>query len=203
MSKPICAFCHNSKDDDWVVCQNCQKAAVRRLHEIPKLHAALASDDWLKMPERVETERPARSATRGAPANLHVLALLDKRTDVRAVFGSWIEEIHERLKVQTRPPADVRGQSDRLVQLLPWVASNHPAAADLLLEVKQQHEQLERVVTGSRKPPKPVPCPVVLPEEGDCQGVLHLYKDGTVVCQQCGSTWPFDEWQRLGALLAT
>ena len=203
MSKTTCAYCHNSKDDDWILCNNCQKTSVRWLREIPKLHAALDADDWLKMPERVEAERPARSATRGAPANLHVLVLLDKRTDVRAVFRSWVEEIHDRLGSNTKPPADVRALCDRLVELMPWAASNHPAVGDLVYEIKQQHKALERVVTGGRIPPKPVPCPVVIPDTGDCKGTLTLHDDGSVSCRVCGSVWQFDDWQRLGALLAT
>ena len=203
MSQPTCAYCHNSKDDDWYVCQHCQRATIRRLKEIPKLHQALASDDWLKMPERLDSERPQRSARSGAPANLHVLALLDSRTDVRAVLRSWIEEIHDRLGSQTAPPTDVKDLSARLVELMPWAASNHPAVADLMYEVSQQHSALERVVTGSRQSPKPVPCPVVLPDEGECTGTLHMDREGTVTCRECGSVWQFDDWRRLGALLAT
>lgn len=203
MSQTTCTFCHSSKDDDWLLCNNCQKTTVRRLREIPKLHAALADDDWFKLPERVENERPSRSATRGAPANLHVLVLLDKRTDVRAVFRSWVEEIHERLDSKTSPPSDVRGLSDRLIELIPWAASNHPAVGDLVFEVREQHSALERVVTGGRKPPKPVPCPVVLPDTGECEGILQLHDDGSVSCRECGSVWQFDDWHRLGALIAT
>lgn len=203
MSQTTCVFCHNAKDDDWYLCGHCQKSAVRWLREIPKLHEALAADDWLKMPERAEAERPQRSATRGAPANLHVLVLLDKRTDVRAVFRSWVEEIHDRLNTDTKPPTDVRGLSDRLIELMPWAASNHPAVGDLVFEIREQHTALDRVVTGSRKPPKPVRCPVVLPEKGECEGTLTLHRDGSVSCRACDSVWQFEDWQRLGALLAT
>ena len=203
MSRTVCEACNNAKDDDWVLCKNCQRKTLRRLAEIPKLHTILGSDPWLKMPQRVESERPSRSANRGAPANLHVLSLLDKRTDVRSVLRPWIEEINERLKIESLPPSDVLGLCDRLSELMPWCASNHPAAGDLVQEVRTQHVALDRAVTGARTPPSPVPCPVILPETGPCEGTLLLQFDGAVSCRECDSVWPYESWQRLGALLAT
>jgi hypothetical protein len=197
-----CEFCHSEKDDNWIVCQDCQRWTLKRLSEIPKLHRVLDSDPWLKLPERVENERPMRSAAGGTPANLYVLALLDKRTDVRSVLRPWVEEIHERMNARTPAPSDVLGLCIRLMELMPWSASNLPAAADLVMEVRDQHAALERAVSGSRRPPKPVPCPVILPGEGSCEGVLKMGADGTVTCRHCGSVWSFDDWQRLGALLA-
>jgi hypothetical protein len=203
MSTLTCAACNTEKDDDWVICEYCQLFTLKRLREIPKLHILLSKDEWLKMPEKIESERRARSTSGGAPANLHVLSLLDKRTDIRAVLTPWVEEINERLNLNTGPPADVRGLCDRVISLLPWCASHHPAAGDLVSEVKQGHDMLVQVVKGTRRAPKPVKCPVVLPEEGPCQGVLHLQGDGSVSCRACGSVWPYESWQRLGSLLAT
>ncbi len=203
MNRTVCGACKNHKDDNWVLCNDCQKKTVRRLSVIPKLHSVLNSDPWLKLPERVESERPARSATRGAPANLHVLSLLDKRTDVRSVLRPWVEEINERLEITTKPPLSVFGLCNRLTELMPWCASNHPAAADLVEEIKTQYVALDRVVTGARIPPKPVACPVILPDSGPCRGFLILHRDGAVSCQECKSVWPYESWQRLGALLAT
>jgi hypothetical protein len=202
MSQTTCAGCKNQKPDDWVLCQKCQRVTTSRLVEIPKLHAVLASDDRLKLPERSDLERPSKSATRGAPANLHVLALLDRRTDARAVLAPWVEEAHERMGANTPVPRELAVLCARLVELMPWCAKSLPAAGDLVREVKEQHLALERVVTGERRSPRPVPCPVVLPEEGDCPGTLKIEGDGSVSCNRCGSVWPYDSWRRLGALLA-
>jgi uncharacterized Zn finger protein (UPF0148 family) len=203
MNKTTCASCRNSKNDGWVICADCQKSTMQRLYEIPQLHRVLDSDPWLKMPERVENERPMRSTAQGAPVNLHVLSLLDARTDARAVLTPWVEEIHERLQVSARIPRDLLGLCRRLIELMPWVAPNFTAAGDLVHEVRDQHSALVQVVSGSRKPPKPVRCPVVLPEGGECKGTLRLHPDGTVTCPACDSVWPFESWRRLGSLLAT
>lgn len=201
MSKPTCDACGVSKEDDWFICRPCQKKTARRLTEIPKLHAVLVSDTWLKVPERVESERKPGGKSYGAPANLRVLALVDKRTDVRAVLSPWIVDINALIGSVSVVPTDVRGVCDKLLSLLPWAASNHPAAGELVHEVAAQFVALDRVVSGSRRPPAPVPCPVVLPDSGPCSGFLSLRPDGAVTCRGCGSRWEFEDWRRLGSLL--
>lgn len=203
MKRPTCGSCRNQKPDDWVLCQRCQRVTVERLDEIPRLHHVLSSNDWLKVPERGEYERMSKGAARGAPANLHVLALVDRRTDARAVLTPWVEEVHERLNATTAIPSELKVLCARLVELMPWIASNHDAAGDLVREVKEQHAALEQVVLGTRRAPKPVPCPVVLPDVGPCSGTLSIQSDGSVVCVRCESVWEFTEWRRLGALLAS
>lgn len=201
MSKPTCDACGTSKDDDWFICSGCQRKTAKHLSEIPRLHAVLVSDTWLKVPERVESERKPGGKSYGAPANLHVLALVDRRTDVRAVLSPWIEDMNGLMESTAAVPTDVRGVCERLLSLLPWAASNYPAAGELVSEVTTQFVALDRVVSGSRRPPAPVPCPVVLPDVGPCSGFLSLHPDGTVTCRNCESRWEFEDWRRLGGLL--
>lgn len=202
MSRSTCAACKASKEDDWIVCTDCQMRAARHLREIPKLHAFLLNDASLKLPERTDLERKSKGPSRGAPANLHAIALVDSRTDVRSVLAPWLEDLFDRMKITGKPPVDVGPMCQRLTDLLPWCASRHEACADLIHEVRHQFVSLDRVVNGSRRPPAPVPCPVVLPDSGDCVGHLILHRDGTVTCPVCESAWPFEDWQRLGSLLA-
>lgn len=197
-----CLACRKQAHDDMSLCQRCLAATKRCLAEIPGLHSSLASDTWLKMPERSDLERPHRVASSGAPANLHVLSLLDARTDVRSVLKSWIEDVHERLGFRGNPPVDTPGLCARLDVLLPWCASRHPFVGEMVQEIRREHGSLLHLVEGTRKPPKPVRCPVYLPDSGPCTGALHLAHDGTVTCSDCKSTWQFDEWRRLGSLLA-
>jgi hypothetical protein len=198
-----CVSCDHDKDDQWFLCERCQRLATKQLGEIPQLHAALSRDPWLLVPDKVEHERPNRSPSRGVPINLHAVSLIDKRTDVRSILRPWIEDVHERISASAKIPADVPGLCDRMLHLLPWCAEHLPAVSDLLDEIHQQHSALKRIVIGSRRPPSPVPCPVILPDEGACRGILLLENDGTVRCRSCDSIWRFEDWRRLGGLLAS
>lgn len=197
-----CAACGQTKNDDWVICPACHTWTVKRLQTIPKLHARLIDDPMLKLPEQGGEERRAKQTNHSAPANLHAISLIDKRTDVRSVLKPWVEDLFEQLQITDSVPSDVAVLCARLVSMMPWCSQHHPASPDLVSEVKHQYMLLDRVVTGSRRPPSPVPCPVVLPELGACSGVLVLHRDGAVSCPECESVWPFKQWQRLGALLA-
>jgi len=192
-----CVACEGEKDDDWMICEYCQLFTAKRLREIPKLHGLLAADDWLKMPQKIESERPQRSTSGGAPANLHVLSLLDRRTDIRSVLTPWVEEFNERLDFKTPPPADVKGLCDRVITLMDWWAAKHPAAGDLVHEVKRGHDMLVQIANGSRRPPSKIPCPVVFPDDSTCEGTLTLRKDGSVRCEGCLFVWTREQWHAL------
>ena len=202
MSGETCAACGQAKDDDWVICAACHTWTIKRLQTIPKLHNRLVEDPMLKLPERGGEERRAKQTNHSAPANLHAISLIDPRTDVRSVLKPWVEDLFEQLQITDRVPSDVTLLCTRLVSMMPWCSSQHPASPDLVSEVKHQYMLLDRVVTGSRRPPSPIPCPVILPDTGPCTGTLVLHRDGTVSCRECESVWPFEQWQRLGALLA-
>lgn len=201
MSRPTCDSCGASKDDDWYICHRCQTKTAERLKQITKLHRALANNPSLKLPQRTEQERPQGGPTRGAPANLHAIGLTDKRSDVRSVLTPWVEDIQERINSQTPVPTDVELLCKTVSQFLPWCASNHQESKVLVSEIKEQYSLLKMAVVGGRRPPKPIPCPVVLPESGACDGTLFLQNDGTVICKNCESSWPYDTWNRLAGMV--
>jgi len=198
-----CAHCGQDKTDEWYLCDRCQRLTSKRLGEIPRLHSTLSTDPWLLIPDRIEQERPSRSPSRGVPINLHAVSLIDKRTDVRSVLKPWVEDVQERINSTAKIPSDVNGLCLRMLRLLPWCAEHLPVVDDLVDEINQQHAALQRIVVGSRRPPSPVPCPVILPDQGPCRGILLLENDGTVRCRSCESVWKFEEWRRLGGLLAS
>jgi hypothetical protein len=131
---------------------------------------------------------------------LDVLGLLHPKTDARAVALRWLKKVQNQagLAISAGSAQQVcRG----LKQQLPWIAEHFEEAAQLKKELTAEYQKLERVVHGERKPPRPVPCPVVLPETGACTGRLFLHKDGTVSCKICGSVWEYENWARLGRLM--
>lgn len=201
-----CSACGKDKaDDPGFVCASCERKTVRRLWRIPGLHAVLSDSPELKTPEVTDTERRSPGPTRGAPANLHALSLVDHRTDVRAVLSPWLDDVRERQNRKTEPATvrlSVRDLCERLAAAMPWCVEHLEVCSDLVSEVRQQHALLNRAVVGERKPPAPVPCPAILPDEGPCTGRLILHQDGSISCRACESSWSFDEWQRLGGLLA-
>ena len=197
-----CAACKNTKPDDWVICTNCQRKTTEVLRKIPTLHRMLSDSATLKLPEQSQQERRSKETPYGAPANLHAIMLVDKRTDVRATLTPWLDEIYEAMGLDTPFPHSVEAMCARMVELAPWWAANLQACPDMIQELRHQHGLLDRVVNGGRRPPSPVPCPVILPTTGQCLGSLHLHPDGSVTCPACSSEWAYENWRRLGALLA-
>ena len=197
-----CAACDAAKLDDWVICLTCQQKTVDLLLKIPALHRALSEDARLKLPEKTEQERPSGQTSYGAPANLHAVMLVDKRTDVRATLMPWLEEMYESIDSSATPPHAVDAMCSRMIELSSWWTANLEACPDMISEIKHQYRLLDRAVNGGRRPPSKVPCPVVLPDSGQCEGSLFLHQDGSVSCPSCRSEWAFEDWQRLGALFA-
>ena len=208
MSELSCTACGREKEDDAaVICPSCERKTVRRLWRIPGLHAVLSSSAELKTPETSNPERKSPGPTRGAPADLHALSLVDRRTDVRAVLSPWLDDIRERQDKQRSAGRAVGRLSvqelcERLASAVPWCVEHLEVCAELVSEVRHQHGLLNRAVVGERKPPSPVPCPQMLPDDEQCPGRLILHPDGSVSCRSCQSVWAPEEWQGLGGLLA-
>jgi len=202
MTTTRCAACEGEKEDDWVICEYCLLFTVKRLREIPKLHTLLGQTDWLKVPVKIETERPTRSTSGGTPANLHVLSLLDKRTDIRSVLTPWVEDLIDRCDLRSETPTDVLGLCNKLLTLADWWACHHPAAGDLTLEIKHGHDSLIQVVNGSVRKTKPPRCPKVSEGDTRCTGRLRLSPDKSATCHTCGAIWSYDVWSKLANVIA-
>ena len=208
MSVLICTACGTEKEANVaVICPSCERKTVQRLWRIPGLHAVLSSTTELKTPKTSNLERRSPGPTRGAPANLHALSLVDSRTDVRAVLSPWLDDIRERQDKQRSAGRSVGRLPvlelcTRLKSAIPWCVEHLEVCAELVAEVRHQHGLLNRAVVGERKPPLSVPCPQMLPDNKQCPGRLVLHPDGSVSCRSCQSVWAFEQWQGLGRIFA-
>jgi hypothetical protein len=132
---------------------------------------------------------------------LDLLTLLHPASGTTAVLLKWVRLIdgasalNQKLVIHPTPLAA------RLLNALPWAVRQFAEIGRLKQEVLDEHSKLERAAMGDRRPPKPVPCPVFVPEVGQCTGRLFLHKDGTVSCAECGSVWQYEQWTQLGRLL--
>lgn len=195
-----CSSCHKSCEPSWFLCRRCQKHLAKHLDAIPNLHLFLVNHPETHVRVALTESRRGSSFGPPAPVDLDVLGLLHPKTDARAVALRWLR------KVQDQAGLSPAGGSVRQVCLslkaqLPWVAQHFEEAAQLKKDLTAEFQKLERVVHGERKPPRPVACPVVLPETGPCTGRLYLHRDGTVSCKVCGSVWEYENWARLGRLM--
>lgn len=195
-----CTSCHKSCEPNWYLCRRCQKHLAKHLDAIPSLHRFLTSHPETHVRVALSESRRGSSFGPPAPVDLDVLSLLHPKTDARAVALRWLRKVQARAGL-----AFVSGSTEQvcngLKNQLPWVAEHFSEAALLKKELTAEFQKLDRVVHGERKPPRPVTCPVVLPETGPCSGRLYLHKDGTVSCKICGSIWEYENWARLGRLM--
>jgi hypothetical protein len=195
-----CSSCHKSCEPNWFLCRRCQKHLARYLDAIPNLHRFLLSHPETHVRVALTESRRGSSFGPPAPVDLDVLGLLHPKTDARAVVLRWLRTIQSQT-MTTSGNGNTQQVCLALKQQLPWLAEFFADAALLKKEIAAEYQKLERVVHGERKPPRPVPCPVVLPETGNCTGRLYLHKDGSVSCKICGSVWEYENWARLGRLM--
>lgn len=197
-----CANCRRPVHHGWVVCSVCTDRCIAQLRQIPRMHQLLAGSPTMKEPPVGERGRRGRGNAPAAPANLHAVALTDRRSDVRSVLAPWLEDLHEQMALAGQgTTSDVAAMCGALAALVPWAAQHHPAASDLCREISEQHRLLAEVVRGEKRPPRPVRCPAVAADSQQCTGRLQLHPDGSVSCETCSTVWSFDEWHRHGATL--
>lgn len=192
----VCVHCQTQQETELYLCVKCQRRIVSHLEAIPVLHQVLVDNAWMKLPSQNLEEKTTRQVSTGAPADLYILSLTDRRSDARAVLGSHL------CRWGFTVPPDTASICRRISDLLPWASGKFTNIDELVWDVNRQYGKLDRAVHGGRRPPAPVGCPVFVPGAGQCSGRLYLHSDGTVTCDQCGSVWHFDDWRRLGALLA-
>jgi len=136
-----------------------------------------------------------------APVDLDILSLLHPASGTTAVLLKWASAIERAAGLKHRLVSQPAFLAAHLVRLLPWATEKFDDIAHLKQEVVAEHSKLERAAIGDRRPPKPVPCPVFVPEVGQCTGRLFLHRDGTVSCAECGSVWEYEQWTQLGRLM--
>jgi len=196
-----CTSCKRACEASVLLCASCERYLVRALGAIPRLFKYLSAHPESHM--RSSSRNPRRSSSFGppAPVDLDLLTLLHPASGTTAVLLKWVRLIdgasalNQKLVIHPTPLAA------RLLNALPWAVRQFAEIGRLKQEVLDEHSKLERAAMGDRRPPKPVPCPVFVPEVGQCTGRLFLHKDGTVSCAECGSVWQYEQWTQLGRLL--
>lgn len=195
-----CATCQNHTSRR--ICQACETATGKNLYRIPELHMQLSRDTWAKTPKRTESERPARAATTGAPADLHVISLLDRRTDARAELTPHLHAISQLMDATPPQTLNITELCTRLQIVLPWAVEHYPDIGTLVRTARTQTTLLHNAIEGTPPPARRVPCPVIHPETGACTGTLKMDADATITCRACQSSWEYENWTRLGRLFA-
>lgn len=181
-----CQTCHTETPDN--ICTGCEKQTDNRLRDIPRLQTILSSDPWNKLPRHTTNDRPQRSPTTGAPADLHILSLLDHRTDAGATITPHLQAIRHLIGSTTKLATDTPNICNQMRQLLPWAITNYPDISTLINDIRLQHNLLHRAITGTA-PPAKTKCPTNTAETGPCPGNLHLQADSTITCDTCTTTW--------------
>lgn len=192
-----------SKDPAYSMCRSCERSLASKLRELsslwillvthPEMHVAVVGA--FDSHHRVRFGPPA-------PVDLAVLDLMDARGPAYQSLMNWARDTQKRRKTNTL----IRNLAEACQYLATssgWLARMEPASMTLYEEVGAYLTQVRRVVYGERRPPSPVPCPVFLPESGPCTGHLRLQTNGTVNCPKCGTVWQYEEWARLGAMIAS
>lgn len=192
-----------SKDPSYKLCRVCEKSLRYNLRELGSLWLLLAThpEMHLAVVGAFDSHHRVRFGP-PAPVDLTVLDLIDTRGSAYKSVMEWAASVGKANKTARR----LRNLSDATEYLAVqsgWVARYEPRAVELLEEIRAYLTHLRRVVYGERRPPGPVPCPVYLPESGPCSGHLRLQSNGTVNCPKCQTIWHYEEWARLGAMIAS
>jgi hypothetical protein len=196
-----CTSCERSCESNRLLCARCEKYLLRALDAIPRLFKYLEAHPESHMRSTGYDQRRGSSFGPPAPVDLDVLTLLHPASGTTAVLYKWVRAIDKQAGFKQKLTAHPAFLAARLALLLPWATQRFEDIAHLKQEVVAEHSKLERATMGDRRPPKPVPCPVFVPEVGQCTGRLFLHRDGTVSCAECGSVWEYEQWSQLGRLM--
>ena len=146
-----------------------------------------------------------------APVRLDVIALVDKRTvnrypgdivPVLAVLEAWGRMVREERELeQPKAKATVIGEAVFLTRHLAWIEAQ-PWVDELAKELRDVKSALHSAI-GDHAPRPVGSCPVVDPDNGECNGRLYQDRYGgmSVTCRKCGETWGETELRRLGLVI--
>lgn len=197
-SKPDCV-----KDPRYHLCRGCERALAKNLREVGSLWVLLVTHPEMHLAtigaydqfHRVRFGPPA-------PVDLNVLDLIDHRGLYYQSLLDWAKKTQAKRQTASKL-SDMSRICEYLATSSGWLVRHEPEVLSLSVEVGAYATKLRRVVFGERRPPGPVPCPVFLPEVGPCKGHLRLHANGTVNCPECGTVWLYEQWAKLGAMLAS
>ena len=189
-------------------CRVCEDRAREQLGAMPGLYQQLGS--LLQPGATPSNGGPVSGATKTPPLPVNVAAL-----DLRANGGmvSLLLDIEDSWRRQLGwTIAGFRGDFEQtlaavvpvLVNAIGWACSDYEDVADDLATIRRLHNQASQLVTGNREQRVPLGCCPARDEQSGavCGSRLQVSPWALrISCGSCGSSWPRDEWLRLGAAM--
>lgn len=200
-----CVICHR-RTSRAVCCYRCLDRTRARLDELHRLVQLLRLAPSLRA-QQLTCQEGRGSGSPGSVLNLEIADLIG-RHGVQAVMLEWCSYVSEVRRVTgiTSPSTDTSEGRKTLWDTsiaflgahLEWLSQQEDVWPDFVTELNTPWTKLRQIVHGDRRPPKPVPCPVL-----DCDGTIHLHPNGDAQCRHDTSHyWPYDNWSNLALLVA-
>lgn len=200
-----CVTCHRRTARPGC-CWRCVDRARERLTELHRLVLLLRQAPSLRA-QQLTMQESRGSGGPGSVLNLEVADLIG-RHGVQAVMLEWCRYISETRSVTEiqdpykHPRGDRKCLWDASIAFLDthmeWLSQQGDIWNDFLAETTAPWVKLRQIVYGDRRPPRPVPCPVL-----DCTGTIHLHPNGDAQCRDHPDHhWPYDNWSQLARLVA-
>lgn len=200
-----CVLCARNTERD-VCCWRCLDRVKARLRELGSLVRLLRQSPTL-CAQQMTAQEGRGSGSPGSVINLEIVDLIS-RHGIQAVVLEWCSYISEtrRLTEIKRPSNGTGGARKSLWDTsmaflethLEWLSQQEDVWTDFVYEITTPWAKLRQIVYGERRPPSPVPCPVL-----DCTGTIRLHPNGDAACRHDESHyWPYENWASLALLIA-
>lgn len=194
-----CGTCKGISENG--ACSYCRRRFTKMTRELVSYVTLLRSQPALR--QQVSTQQEGRgSGNHSLVINVQIVDMIS-RHGVEAVLKEWAtmvvdeRDLNHGLLKPTQQEDTIHRYKAVLMAHVDWLG-DHEAWPDLYLEIKEPWSTLKRIILGERKPPAPVPCPVV-----ECTGHLILQRNGDVHCHEDDShAWVYEQWSRLALLIA-
>lgn len=201
----ICALCTTHALEHGTLCPTCTRDTLDRLHQLPRLWAAL--DSWLTPGTTGSPQYGGRVRRAEAPLPLNQEVL-----DLRAAGGiaGVLEDWHTAICQERGLPAPVRPASlaRRVTTAAAALAGNiyfialWEQGGTLAAEVRRLVERVRQVVEPGPDPERPQPtllghCIAADPAGVICGARIYADMTKTVQCGWCLCPYPPDTWLAL------
>lgn len=204
-SEHECVICHRHTGRE-LCCWGCLDRTRHRLRELHRYVLLLRRSPSLQA-QQMTAQESRGSGSPGSVLNLEITDLIG-RHGVQAVMAEWCSYVSETRSV-TGIASLAYGTEGQRMSLwdasmafldvhLEWLSQQGDIWSDFVSEVTTPWAKLRQIIHGERRPPKPVPCPVL-----DCDGTIRLTANGDALCRHDTTHhWPYEQWSSLALLVA-
>lgn len=190
-----CTLCHQPASSTYHL--GCRRQLEEHLADLPRLYRAL---EMALVPSRSSSGGGLVSGSRTAPLPVRLEVLdLRARGGVEGILSTWERDVRDQLG-WVEPPARgsveaaVAGSAQFLLDQVPWIAEQHPAAYELT-------DELRAVVAHCRAAlgHEPAERRIILACATDgCVGVLRItLSTPGQQCGRCGTSYGWEELRTL------